>query len=156
MKERVLKVAKVENIVYKLTEPIAEENQCEVVDVVFKKEGSDWFLRVFIDNNEGITIDDCEVVSRALSEELDRVDPITQGYYLEVSSPGINRPLKRQKDFEKFTGEEIEIKLYKAINGKKKICGILEDYKDDIIYLKDEEGELLKINKKDTALVKLV
>ncbi len=148
-------MARVENIVYKLAEPIAEENQCEVVDVVYKKEGSDWFLRVFIDKDEGITIDDCEAVSRALSEEIDRVDPITQGYYLEVSSPGINRPLKRPKDFEKFIGEEIEIKLYKVVKGKKTICGILEDYKDDIIFMKDEEGELLKINKKDAALVKL-
>lgn len=146
---------KVEDIVYKLAEPIADKNSCELVDVEFKKEGPDWFLRIFIDKEEGVTLDDCEIVSRALSDELDRVDPIVQSYYLEVSSPGINRPLKKDSDFERFIGEKIEVRLYRPRDGKKNFIGTLENFKDGIIYLKSDEEDIIQINKADTALVRL-
>ncbi len=146
---------KVEDVVYELAVPIAEESQCELVDVVFKKEGSNWFLRVFIDKEDGVGLDDCERVSKALSDVLDKVDPIPQSYYLEVSSPGINRPLKKDRDFERSVGEKIEIKLYQALDGKKILCGTLEKYQDGMIHIKTDDASVIEINKADTALVRL-
>ena len=149
-------MASIEQLVYKLTDPIAVQHECELVDVTFKKEGSDWFLRVFIDKEGGITLDDCEAVSRNLSDVLDSTDPISQSYYLEVSSPGINRPLKKEKDFKRFIGEEIEVKLYKAVEGQKVIKGILDQYEEDNIYVRVAKDEsILKIKREDAAIVRL-
>jgi len=147
---------KVDEIVYQLAEPIANKNGCEVVDVEFVKEGSDWFLRVYIDKDGGVSLDDCEAVSRELSDKLDEVDPIEQSYYLEVSSPGLERPLKKERDFEKYKGHTIEIKLYKSLNGSKVWTGILHDYQDGVIFLKLQDGSVMEITRKETALVKLV
>ncbi len=124
-----------------MAEPIAAAENVEIYDVEFKKEGKDWFLRVYLFSEEGITIENCEAVSRALSDELDRTDPIEQGYYLEVSSPGLDRVLKRDRHFESAIGEKIDIKLFEAIDGEKTMSGILEKYENKTIYLKNPETE---------------
>ena len=136
-------MAKIEDLVLKMAEPFAKEEGVEIYDVEFKKEGKDWFLRVYLMSEEGITIENCEAVSRALSDELDRVDPIDQGYYLEVSSPGLDRVLSKEKHFESAVGEKIQVKLFEAIDGEKVICGELLKYENKTIYLKQEETEKL-------------
>lgn len=118
--------------VEQLASPIAEELGLELVDVEFLKEGRDWFLRVYIENPEGsIDIDQCAAVSNKLSEELDIVDPIPQNYFLEVSSPGAERPLKKDEDFEKAVGQYVFIKTYEPINGMKEFEGYLLGYGPD-------------------------
>ena len=108
--------------------PIIEENKFELVDIEFVKEGPNWYLRVFIDKDEGITIDDCELVSKAFEKKLDEEDIIKQAYILEVSSPGIDRPLKKDKDFKRCIGKLIDIKLYKPFEGRKEFQGTLENF----------------------------
>ena len=148
--------SKVEETVWKIAEPIANGLGLEIYDVEFKKEGPDYYLRVFIDNPEkGISIDDCEAVSRPLSDALDEADPISEGYYLEVSSPGIERQLKRQKDFDRFCGENISVKLFSAVNGVKQIEGKLLKRDEDVLTLEAENGEIIKIDNKDIAVVRL-
>ena len=118
--------------VEKLVSPIVEELELELVDVEFVKEGRDWFLRVYIDTPNGnIDIDQCSQVSEKLSEELDRTDPIPQNYFLEVSSPGAERPLKKEEDFQKAIGQFVFIKTYEAINGMKEFEGYLLAYGPD-------------------------
>jgi ribosome maturation factor RimP len=115
--------------VAKIASPIVEELELELVDVEFVKEGRDWFLRVYIDTPNGsIDIDQCSQVSEKLSEELDRTDPIPQNYFLEVSSPGAERPLKKEEDFQKAIGQFVFIKTYEAINGMKEFEGYLLAY----------------------------
>ncbi|KAA0966479.1 ribosome maturation factor RimP [Sporosarcina sp. ANT_H38] len=115
--------------VVKIAIPIIEELELELVDVEFVKEGRDWFLRVYIDTPNGsIDIDQCSQVSEKLSEELDRTDPIPQNYFLEVSSPGAERPLKKEEDFQKAIGQFVFIKTYEAINGMKEFEGYLLAY----------------------------
>ena len=103
-----------------ILEPIIAEKGLELVDLEFVKEGVNWYLRVYIDKDGGVNIDDCEAVSRALEVKLDEKDPIEQAYILEVSSPGIDRPLKKDADFVKYQGEIIDVKLYKAQDGSKR------------------------------------
>jgi ribosome maturation factor RimP len=112
---------KVVNVVENLAKPIIEELGLELVDIEYVREGADWYLRIYIDKDGGVTLDDCESVSRPLSKKLDEVDPIPQAYLLEVSSPGVERPFKKDRDFEKAIGENVKIKFYKAINGKKQL-----------------------------------
>lgn len=119
---------KVTEIVKNVAEPIAEELGLELVDVEYVREGNDWYLRVYIDKDGGVTLNDCEAVSRPLSEKLDKLDPIQQAYIFEVSSPGVERPFKTSRDFEKAIGENVRAKFYKAINGKKTVEGILEEF----------------------------
>ncbi|MFJ7933178.1 ribosome maturation factor RimP [Sporosarcina sp. NPDC096371] len=119
-------MSKITEEIEKLVSPILEELKLELVDVEFLKEGRDWFLRVYIDTPEGsIDIDQCAQVSEKLSEELDRTDPITQNYFLEVSSPGAERPLKKEEDFEKAIGQFVFIKTYEPIDGMKEFEGYL-------------------------------
>lgn len=120
-------MSKTEDLVLQLAEPIARQFGVMVYDVDYKKEGADWFLRVFLYSGEGIGMDDCESVSRALSDELDREDLIKTSYYLEVSSPGLNRRLTKDWHFEKALGESVLINLYKAENGSKKSKVCLRD-----------------------------
>ncbi|MEK4406921.1 ribosome maturation factor RimP [Sporosarcina psychrophila] len=115
--------------VAKIAGPIVEELELELVDVEFVKEGRDWFLRVYIDTPNGsIDIDQCSQVSEKLSEELDRTDPIPQNYFLEVSSPGAERPLKKEEDFQKAIGQFVFIKTYEAIKDMKEFEGYLVAY----------------------------
>lgn len=147
--------SKIEETVWQIAEPIANENGLEIYDVEFKKEGADYFLRVFIDREEGVSIDDCEAVSRPLSDALDEADPISEGYYLEVSSPGIERQLKRQKDFDRFCGENISVKLFRAVNGTKQLTAKLVSRNDEKLTVEIETGETVEIDNKDVAVVRL-
>ncbi len=149
---------KIPEIVAEMAAPLAEAAGCFVDDVEFKKEGSDYVLRVIIDVNDdsngGVSIDQCESVSRALSDILDAKDPIPQAYMLEVSSPGIDRPLKRDKDFERFMGRDIDIGLYKPQNGSKTFTGKLIAYKDGIVTI-EQNGEEIDFEKDKTAYIRL-
>ncbi|MBE5959373.1 MAG: ribosome maturation factor RimP [Lachnospiraceae bacterium] len=139
----------------KLLEPIVAEWDFEIVDVEYVKEGSNWYLRAYIDKPGGITIDDLEKVSRILSDKLDEEDFISDAYILEVSSPGLGRPLKKEKDFERSIGEEVEVFLYKAINKQKQFVGLLKSYNNEGFTIETESGEEMEFNKKEVALVRL-
>ena len=134
--------------------PIIEENSFELVDIEYVKEGSDWYLRAYIDKPGGIDINDCEKVSRAFSDKLDEADFISDAYILEVSSPGLGRPLKKQKDFKRNLGREIEFKSFKSINGCKEFSGILEAYDEDTFTVKTDEDTSEKFNIKDMAFIR--
>ena len=125
-----------------LMQPIAKKLSLKIYDVEFVKEGEDYYLRVYIDKEGGVTIDDCEAASRALSDELDKEDFISEAYILEVSSPGLGRTLKKQRHFLNSLGEEIEIKTYKPIDGMKEFTGILKDYKDDTVIIETDVGDM--------------
>ena len=135
--------------------PIVEGNGFELVDVEYVKEGSNWYLRAYIDKPGGIAVDDCEVVSRAFSEILDREDYIEDTYIFEVSSPGLGRPLKKEKDFKRSLGEEVEIRTYRAIDRQKEFTGILSAYDDKTVTLTMEDGSEAVFEKADIALIRL-
>ena len=135
--------------------PIIEQNQFELVDVEYVKEGGTWYLWAYIDKPGGITVDDCEVVSRALSDLLDKHDFIEDAYVLEVSSPGLGRPLKKEKDFARSIGEEVDVRTFRAISHQKEFTGILRDYDKEKIVLEMEDQELLEIARADIALIRL-
>ncbi|EPZ39203.1 MULTISPECIES: ribosome maturation factor RimP [Anoxybacillus] len=116
---------KVTHIVEELVTPIVTDMGLELVDIEYVKEGKNWFLRVFIDSPTGIDIDQCGVVSERLSEKLDEIDPIPHNYFLEVSSPGAERPLKKAKDFERAVGKNVYVKTYEPIDGQKEFEGLL-------------------------------
>jgi ribosome maturation factor RimP len=140
----------------KLLEPIAAKYQVEIYDIEYVKEGSDYYLRAYIDKPDGVNIIDCENVSRALSEELDRADFIPDAYILEVSSPGLGRTLKKDKHLEKSIGEEVEIKLFKALDKRKEFSGILEGFDTDTVTITDaDNGEKISFNRADVALIRL-
>lgn len=126
----------------KLLEPIADKFSVSIYDVEFVKEGSEYYLRAYIDKEGGVNIDDCENVSRALSDELDREDFIPEAYILEVSSPGLGRALKKERHFVKSIGEEIEVKTYKPIDGVKEFTGILKEYRDGNIVVETAAGDM--------------
>ena len=152
--------AKVADAVLEIAQPIAADNGCEVVDVEFKKEGTEYFLRVFIDlidSREGhtVSLNECEAVSRALSTALDKADPIEQAYMLEVSSPGLDRPLKKESDFEKFAGRLVDVGLYKTHNGSKTVTGTLVGLDGGNIVLTLDNGEEWRVVRTDAASVKL-
>lgn len=140
-----------------LLQPMVDERGFELVDVEYVKEGSNWYLRAFIDKPGGISIDDIEPISRELSEKLDQEDFISDAYILEVSSPGLGRPLKKDKDFVRSIGEEIEIHLYRAINKQKEFVGILKEFnkEENTFTVKLEDGEETVFNRADVALVRL-
>ena len=138
-----------------LLKPIIAENNFELVDVEFVKEGSNWYLRAYIDKEGGITVDDCELVSRALSDLLDEKDFIDEAYILEVSSPGLGRPLKKDKDFVRSIGEEVEIKLFRAINKQKDYTGYLKAYDKDTVTIEDEDENEMVFERSNIALIRL-
>ncbi|WP_096199397.1 ribosome maturation factor RimP [Bacillus sp. FJAT-45350] len=119
---------KATDITEELVLPILEELNLELVDVEFKKEGKNWFLRVYIDSETGVDIEDCGTVSEKLSEKLDETDPIEQAYFLEVSSPGAERPLKKEKDLYKSIGKNVYVTTYEQIEGEKAFEGKLADF----------------------------
>ena len=140
--------------VEKLAEPIMLENDYELVDVEFVKEGTNWFLRLYVDKEGGFSLDDCELVSRRLEKIIDDKDFIEQAYILEVSSPGIDRVLKKEKEFEKYKGRLVDVKLYKAIDSQKEFQGDLIGLIDGKIVI-DIDGEELQFDKKDVATCRL-
>lgn len=146
---------RVVDIVSDIATPICEANNLELVDVEFVKEGPHRFLRLTIDKEEGVALEDCELISRGLNEELDRLDPIEENYFLEVSSPGLERELKRDADYKKYEGKLIQAKLYQALNGQKVVEGILIGLKDGYI-LVQVDNETIEIPKDKASTVKLV
>ena len=135
--------------------PLMEAHQFELVDVEFVKEAGTWFLRAYIDKPGGITIDDCEVVSRALSDLLDEKDFIEEAYILEVSSPGLGRPLKKDKDFDRSLGESVEVRLFRAIDRQKEFTGMLKAWDKETITLEFEDEAVLIIERANIALIRL-
>mgnify|MGYP003436647953 CR=1 FL=1 len=144
-----------EQLVFNLAKPIADECGSQIWDVRFEKEGASWYLRVFIDREEGVTIDDCEAVSRELSDLLDVEDFIPEAYFLEISSPGLGRQLKKDKDFARSIGEDVEVKLYKPLNKKKEFEGELVSYDEENIVLGISEEETITIPRAGIAMIKL-
>ena len=135
--------------------PIVEGNGFELVDVEYVKEGGNWYLRAYIDKPGGITVDDCEVVSRAFSDILDEKDYIEDAYIFEVSSPGLGRPLKKEKDFARSIGKEVEIRTYRAIDKQKEFVGILKEYDAGTVTIEYEDEETQIIQRGDIALIRL-
>lgn len=144
------------NIIKNISEPIAEELGYDLVDIEFVKEGPNNFLRVYIHKPDGVNLDDCQKMSQLLSSKLDEEDPISVAYYLEISSPGLDRPLKTDKDLERNLNKEIDIRLYRAFNGKKTIEGILETYDEDHITIRVGDNNIVNIPRDKVALIKLV
>lgn len=135
--------------------PLMEEHNFELVDVEYVKEAGNWYLRAYIDKEGGIAVDDCEVISRKLSDWLDEKDFISESYILEVSSPGLGRPLKKEKDFERSIGCEVDIKLYRAVNRQKEFTGMLKSYDKETVTIQVEGDEEMVFNRADIALIRL-
>ena len=137
-----------------LVMPLIDEKDFEFVDCEFVKEGNNYYLRVFVDKPGGITIDDLESISRPLSDKLDEKDFIEEQYILEVSSPGLGRPMKKDRDFERNLEKVVEVHLYKAIDGEKMLVGALKAYDEDTITIESEEGNEINIGRADASLVR--
>jgi ribosome maturation factor RimP len=139
-------MSKVTEVVEELAQPIIQELELELVEIEFVKEGKNWFLRVYIDKENGVDIEDCGIVSERLSEKLDELDPITQNYFLEVSSPGAERPLKKAKDIEKAIGKNVFIKTYEPIDGEK-------GFEGELLYY---DGQTVKVEMKIKTRKKVI
>lgn len=140
-----------------MAEPIAAELGLSIWDVRYLKEGAQWYLRIFIDSEEGVSVDDCERMSRAVDEPLDKLDPIREAYILEVSSPGLERELTREEHFERFLGADILVRLIRPMEilGKE-FGGVLKAFTKDTVTIEDHSGEnQVTIQRKDTAWIKL-
>ena len=145
---------KITELVASLAEPVVRSHGCELWDVEYVREGSDYFLRLYLDKEGGVNIDDCEAISRALDPILDEEDPIPESYHFEVCSAGLERVLKRPSDFERFMGEPVMVKLYRPRNGLKEIPGILRGYENGCVTV--EAGkETITFQKSEVALVRL-
>ena len=138
-----------------LITPILDRMNFELVDVEYVKEGGTWYLRAYIDKEGGITVNDCEAVAREMNEILDREDFVEDSYVFEVSSPGLGRPLKKEKDYIRSMGREVEIRTYRAINREKEFYGILSAYDEDTVTIKTEDGTEMTFEKSDIALIRL-
>ncbi len=147
-------MSKTEELVYALAEPFAAEIDCEVLEVEYKKEGTDYFLRVYLDRETGVDMDACAYVSERLSAALDAADPIKDAYFLEVCSPGIDRALKRDKDFVRFAGRKVDVKLYATKDGLKEFCGVLLEKDGDVVTV-EHEGKTVCFNTEEAAFIKL-
>lgn len=145
----------VPDLVYKLAEPLVAENGMELVEVEFVKEGANQYLRLFLDKEGGVNLDDCEKISKIISDFLDREDPIEQAYFLEVSSLGLDRPLKRAQDFQKYQGHQVIIKTYSPFEGKKELRGKLGLYDECNLNLFVENNREIAIPRKIISQVKL-
>ena len=134
--------------------PIIEELGYHFVDIEFVQEEEEWYLRVYIDSEDGITVEDCAAVSRPISDKLDEMDPIDISYYFEVSSPGVNRAIKRDEDFERFKDAKVIINLFSPFEGKEVIEGVLKGLEDNSILLQYNK-KLIRINKENAKTVNL-
>ena len=150
-----MKRKELEKQVNALMDEILKESEIELIDVEYVKEGTAYYLRIYIDKPTGVTINDCETVSRLLEAKLDEADWIQEHYYLEVSSPGLERPLKKTGDFERNRGKKVEIKLYQLVNGEKHFEGILIDKTDQGIIIETDDKQQLIFKEDQVALVKL-
>ena len=147
-------MAKVTDTVAQLALPFVQEAGCSLWDVEYVKEAGSWFLRIYIDKEEGVSIQDCEAVSRPLSDALDEADPIEGSYVLEVSSAGADRVLKKEEHFQQFVGTEVEVRLYRPREGKKEFVGDLVSWADGNVTL-TMAGEQVLFEKKEVAQVRL-
>ena len=148
-------MARIEDQVESLLEPIITGLGYDLYDVIYAKEGKEYYLRIFIDKENGIGIEDCENVNRAIDNILDENDLIPESYFLEVSSPGLERLLRKEKQFQNNIGKEITVKLYRPLNKKREFTGVLKNFKDNKITI-DVENETLEFELKDTVSVNTV
>ena len=144
-----------ESLIEELVLPITNEHNIEIVDVEYVKEAGEYYLRIFIDKDGGVSLNDCEVITRAINPILDEKDPIKENYFLEVSSPGLDRPLKKEKDFIRYAGRDVEVKLYKPINGLKHFEAQLVELVYNKIVKLIVDNEEMEFDKKDIALIRL-
>ncbi|MDH8676589.1 ribosome maturation factor RimP [Fusibacter bizertensis] len=151
-----MKKKRVVDVVEDILTPFVKTHDMEIVDVEFVKEGPYRYLRVTIDKEEPVTLDDCQLVSKYLNEQLDKVDPIEEQYFLEITSPGVERVLKKDKDYEKFKGRVIQLKLFHTFEGQKAITGTLVGLIDDHIVIENEAMGKIEIPKSKVSLAKLV
>ena len=135
--------------------PLMEQHGFELVDVEYVKEAGTWYLRDYIDKEGGIAVDDCEVISRKLSDWLDKEDFIDESYILEVSSPGLGRPLKKEKDFARSLGKDVEVRLYRQLNRQKEFTGVLSAYDESTVTLTMEDESQMVFERGDIALIRL-
>ena len=149
-----MQAKEVEALITAMVEPLLQDTGLTLVDVEYVKEAGNWYLRGYIDKPGGITVNDCETVSRAFSDKLDENDFIEDSYIMEISSPGLDRPLKKEKDFERNMGKLVEIRTYRPIEKQKEFCGILTAYDSNSVTI-DEDGTERVFDKKDTALIRL-
>ena len=147
-------MSKITEKVFALAQPVVENEGCSLWDVEYLREAGTWYLRIYIDKEGGVSIDDCERISRALDPILDEADPIPESYVFEVGSAGAERELKRPSDFEQFLGHEVEVKLYKPLKGRKTYVGTLAAYEDGAVTI-SAAGEDLRFSAEDTAQVRL-
>ena len=147
-------MSSLEEKIEKLVEPKIVNLGYELYDVQYVKEGKDYFLRIFIDNSNGISLEDCEKVNNAITDLLDDANYIKQQYFLEVSSPGVERILRKDKHLKDNIGEKIEIKLFKPLNNKKEYVGILEKFDEENIVIR-QENEELQIDRKNISLMNM-
>jgi len=147
-------MSKITDLTAELARPVVEACGCTLWDVEYIKEAGSWYLRLYIDKEDGVSINDCEAVSRGVDPLLDEADPIQDPYTFEVSSAGADRPLKKPEHFEAFMGAEVDVKFYKAVNGQKNCTGILAGYEDGNVTL-ELGGETVTFDKKDIAFVRL-
>ena len=138
-----------------LLQPIMERLKFELVDVEYVKEGGNWYLRAYIDKEGGITVDDCEAVSREFGDRLDEEDFIEESYILEVSSPGLGRPLKKEKDYARSLGKRLEIRTFRSIDRQKEFYGILKGYEENSVTVELDDGTEMTFQKADLALIRL-
>lgn len=143
-------MSKIENNVEELVKPIIEKIGYKLYDVIYEKEGKDYFLRIFIDNEKGISLEDCEKVNNAITEVLDEKDYIKDQYFLEVSSPGVERILRKDWQIKENIGKSVEVKLFKPLNGEKTISGELKNFDEENIIIND-----VNIPRKDISLIKI-
>jgi ribosome maturation factor RimP len=146
----------IEELVTEIVLPITEKHKFELVDVEYIKEGPYWYLRIYIDKPGGITIDDCQLISEEIDPILDKKNFIEQSYFLEVSSPGLERPLRKDKDFEKFKGESVEVKLFAPIDGKKVFEGELVGLIDNKIVIKKDTAETVEFDRDKVSSVRRI
>ena len=133
------------NRVREIAEPIIESEGMELVDITFKKEGKSWILRIFIDKEDGVLVDDCTNISQQVGKLLEIEEIVIQEYMLEVSSPGLDRELKEEKDFHRFLGRLVRVNTYTPLNGRKKFVGKLTGFERQTVILEDENGEVVEI-----------
>ena len=144
-------VQRVEEII----KPFADSLSLELWDITFTKEGTDWYLRIFIDKEGGVSLDDCVELTRAVTKPLDEADPISQSYTLEVSSPGVERELKKDRHFEKYVGSAVMMRTIRPIDGVRDFNGTLLSYEDGTVTVKLKDEREITVNKKETSYVKL-
>jgi ribosome maturation factor RimP len=147
--------ASISESIIEIIEPVIQDESLELVDVEYKKLGKTWTLRVYIDKAQGITVDDCQKISRQIEDTIEVDELITNPFVLEVSSPGLDRPLKKEKDFLRYRNKPVEVKTYSPIENRKNFQGTIQDCKEKILYL-NEEGASIKIPLDTIAKAKLI